>query len=115
MIVYGIPNCDTVKKATAWLTKNKVEFDFFDFKKEPLTRKTVNKWIKEKGIETIVNKKSTTWKNLPENIRENLLAGLDIAETLIEYPTLIKRPVIESGNNIYIGFDEATYTTSFTK
>ena len=114
MTLYGIPNCDTVKKATAWLTKNKVDFDFFDLKKGQLTKKMVNKWIKANGIEIVVNKKSTTWKNLPEKIRENFLAGSDIAEILIEYPTLIKRPVIESDNNIYIGFDEATYKTSFT-
>lgn len=115
MTVYGITSCDTVKKATNWLIKNKIAFDFFDLKKQTLNEKQVNKWIKAKGADIVVNKKSTTWKNLPEELRVNILAGTGISAILTEYPTLIKRPVIEAGKNIYVGFDEATYQTSFIK
>lgn len=115
MIVFGISNCDSVKKATNWLKKNKIDFTFFDFKKDTLTEKQISKWIKAKGVDVVVNKKSTTWKNLPEDIREKIEDGSETVQHLIEYPTLIKRPVIESGKNIFIGYDETTYQTLLSK
>ncbi len=115
MTVYGIDNCDTVKKAIAWLTTNKIDFSFVDFKKQVLSEKIIRKWIKAKGIEMVLNKKSTTWRNLPAEIQEQLLTTSFTAALLIKYPTLIKRPVVESEKNVFIGFNESIYQSIFIK
>lgn len=108
--VYGIPNCNTVKKATTWLKENDFDFDFHDFKKKGITAEKLNEWCDIFGWENILNKKGTTWKNLST---EEQLIGKDQAgavQILLKYTSAIKRPVVEKdGKAILLSFNADQY------
>ncbi|NPA71609.1 MAG: arsenate reductase [Gammaproteobacteria bacterium] len=108
MILYGIPNCDTVRKARKYLTEQGVDYTFHDFRKEPLAITTLEQWLKRQPIEVIVNKRSTGWKQLTEVQKEQLMQGKQL-NLLSEIPTLIKRPVLDSDSHLIFGFKEAEY------
>ena len=108
MILYGIPNCDTVRKARKYLETNNVAFEFHDFKKQGLTLETIENWLTTQPIEVIVNKRSTSWKQLSDIQKEQLMAAEDLSP-LTEMPTLIKRPVLETNSVLLFGFKEADY------
>ncbi len=110
--LYGIKNCDTVKKAREWLTKNNVTYHFHDFRTDGLSEDKVNNWIAEIGIETLVNKRSTTWKELDE-ITKTHFNEKNAVELIIDNPTLIKRPLLDTGTKKYIGFKDADYIKIF--
>lgn len=112
--VYGIKNCETVKKALAWLDSHGVKYTFHDFKKEALTPALLDGWIKAVGWETLLNRKGTTWRALPEKVREGINAAS--ARTLmLENPSIIKRPVVVQGANVSCGFDAAEFAKRFQK
>lgn len=108
--IYGIKNCDTMKKAFAWLTENGVEYAFHDYKKDGITRAKLAKWAGLVGWKTLLNTKGTTWRKLtPEQ-----QADLDhhkAVDLMAEFPSLIKRPVIDIGGQIIVGFDANIYTS----
>lgn len=106
--LYGIPNCDTVKKARQWLDSNGTAYRFHDFRKDGLTEPEVKRWIDALGWETVLNRKGTTWRQLPEDVR-NSVSDKNIAKLLVEHPTLIKRPVLETGTQIHCGFKADDY------
>ena len=106
--LFGIKNCDTVKKARQWLEQNGVEHQFHDFREDGINSEQVNNWLKELGWQTLINKRSTSWKQLTDNQKNALLSGRDL-NVLIEMPTLIKRPVLESKQSLLVGFKEADY------
>lgn len=106
--LYGIPNCDTVKKARTWLADNNIEFRFHDFRKDGLDKKDVKRWIDALGWETVLNRKGTTWRKLPEETR-NSVDGKNIVALLVEQPTLIKRPVLDTGKTVHCGFKADDY------
>lgn len=109
MVVYGIPNCDTIKKATSWLKENKIIFEFHDYKKVGITLDKVKAWIKQLGIESIINKKSATWKSFTKEQQYAIENSKELT-LIIEKPTVIKRPLIEvNGKVIMVGFDEEQY------
>ena len=110
--LYGIKNCDTVKKARDWLTKNNVEYRFHDFRVDGLDKAQVKNWIVEIGLENLVNKRSTTWKELDENIKEKF-SEKNADALIVENPTLIKRPLLDTGKQKYLGFKEAEYAKIF--
>jgi Spx/MgsR family transcriptional regulator len=115
-IVYGIPNCDTVKKATTWLQKHKIPFRFHDYKKLGITKDKVKSWCKQSEWETILNKKGTTWRQMDPAIQAKVMNIDSAAKILIENTSAIKRPLIELDEKvIVVGFDEATYQTLFKK
>lgn len=110
MTVYGIPNCNTVKKSLDWLKAHKIDFEFHDFKKKGITPDKLNEWCKVFGWETVLNRKGLTWKKLSKDEQ----AGIDNQEKAISYlinnTSAIKRPVIEKeGHPILISFDENRY------
>ena len=111
MIVYGIPNCNTVKKARTWLTDNGIVYEFHDFKKQGITAEKLHEWCAVFGWETVLNKKGTTWKKLSP---EQQLAVQDentAVAVLLENTSAIKRPVVEKdGKAILISFDETQYS-----
>lgn len=110
--VYGIKNCETVKKSLAWFAANGVTFRFHDFKKETLTAAMLDKWLKAIGWEILLNRKGTTWRALPEKIRENIDAKS--ARTLmLENPSIIKRPVVVDRTIISCGFDADDFAKKF--
>jgi arsenate reductase (glutaredoxin) len=109
IILYGIKNCDTVKKAREWLANNKVDYHFHDFRADGLNKNKVNDWITEIGLEALVNKRSTTWKELPD-ITKNNFNEENAAAIIVAQPTLIKRPLLDTGTHKYLGFKDHEYT-----
>ena len=106
--IYGIKNCDTMKKAFTWLEKNKVNYEFHDYKKEGAPPAKLKAWSKQVGWEKLANSRGPTWRKIPEAERENLNEAKALA--LLEKNTsAIKRPVIEAGATLLVGFDEAEF------
>ena len=110
--LYGIKNCDTVKKARKWLDTNAIEYVFHDFRVDGLDEKQIKTWIKDIGVEQLVNKRGTTWRKLPEQVKESLDKNTAVA-LIKDNPTLIKRPVLQHNKNASVGFDEARYKALF--
>ena len=110
--LYGIKNCDTVKKARKWLDNQGVNYQFHDFRADGISSQQVTQWLNTLGWETLINKRSTTWKQLDEATRANMSEAL-AAQTILEHPTLIKRPLLENGAHITVGFKESQYQSLF--
>lgn len=108
MKMYGIKNCDTVKKAQTFLQQHRVAFTFHDLRTDGLSREQVSRWLNAVGVEALVNKRSTTWKQLTDAERANLTAATAL-ELCLAHPTLIKRPVLETADGVEIGFSESRY------
>lgn len=110
MTVYGISNCNTVKKALDWLKANHIDFEFHDFKKKGITAEKLNNWCNTFGWETVLNRKGLTWKKLTKE-QQAEINNQDLAIAyLIENTSAIKRQVIEKNNKaILISFDEENY------
>lgn len=109
ILLYGIHNCDTVKKARKWLDANDMDYQFVDFRKDGTDKQKIARWIDKAGAETVLNKRGTTWRKLlPE--QQQIESDQALVELLSEQPTLIKRPVLEAGDKLLIGFSEASYS-----
>ena len=110
MKVYGIKNCNTVKSALAWLTKNNVEVEFHDYKRKGITKQKLEAWSKQVGWENLVNRKGTTWRQLDADVQRKVTDEASAIALMMEKTSLIKRPLIEQGEKVVaLGFDEATY------
>lgn len=110
--IYGIKNCGTMKKAMSWLTEHNIEFTFHDYKKEPMNELLLNRWLKELDWQLLVNRKGTTWRKLPEEIRESINKKTAI-QLMLENNSLIKRPVLNTGKQLVVGFSEENYEAIF--
>lgn len=106
--VFGIPNCDTMKKARRWLESHDLAYEFHDYKKRGVPETKLRSWVKQAGWETVLNKRGTTWRKLDDNIKSNVNNESAI-KIMLEHPSIIKRPVLESGNILLIGFKEDEY------
>ena len=107
--LYGIPNCDTVKKARSWLDANGHDYKFHDFKKAGLDQPTVANWLKQASWETLVNKKGTTWRGLPDANKASVVDATSATQLMLENTSVIKRPVLCTNNQVLVGFDPALY------
>ena len=112
--LYGIKNCDTVKKARNWLQESGIDYRFHDFREDGIERSDVAAWIDELGWETIVNRRSTTWKQLDAETRDAMDATSAL-EAVLEHPTLVKRPLIDTGTERAVGFKPELYRALFEK
>jgi len=111
MIVYGILNCNTVKKARTWLTDNGIAYEFHDFKKQGISADKLNEWCTIFGWEKVLNKKGTTWKKIPSDQQSLIKDQPSAVSLLMENASAIKRPVVEKdGKAILISFDEELYS-----
>lgn len=110
--LYGIPNCDTVKKARTWLEQQNIEYRFHDFRKDGLDEEQVQQWLESLGWETLVNKRSTSWKALDEEQRKSMDSAAAKA-AILESPTLIKRPLLDTGKSLNVGFKAEQYQQLF--
>lgn len=110
--LYGIPNCDTVKKARKWLEAHGVAYDFHDVRADGITESQVRAWIDELGWETLINKRSTSWKDLSDEARAAMDADSARA-AILAAPTLIKRPLLDHGGVRRVGFKESDYAALF--
>ena len=109
--LYGIPNCDTVKKALDWLKNNKFEFTFHDFKKEGITPAKLKAWNKAVGMDVLLNKKSSTWRGLTPSEQEAASTENGGLALMQEKPSVIKRPVVEWANGeISAGFNKTIFS-----
>lgn len=108
MKLFGIKNCDTVRKARKWLDQHGADYQYHDFREQGLEESQVKAWLARVPAERLVNKRSTTWKQLDEATRDNL-SGDNLPALLAAHPTLIKRPVLEIGEQVHTGFSEKTY------
>jgi arsenate reductase (glutaredoxin) len=107
--IYGIKNCDTIKKARAWLEKHGVDYAFHDYKAAGIDRAHLEKWVKKTGWETLLNRAGTTFRKLPDADKAGLNERKAIA-LMLEYPSAIKRPVLElGGGKILVGFKPELY------
>ena len=109
--IYGIKNCDTMKKARAWLDDHGVKYDFHDYKSDGIERARLEGWIKKAGWETLLNKAGTTFRKLPDKDKDDLTEKKATALMLAQ-PSIIKRPVLElSGGKLLVGFKPEQYET----
>ncbi len=112
MIVYGIKNCNTVKSALDWLKKNKIEFDFHDYKTKGITEAKLKAWSKQVGWESLVNKRGTTWRKLDEATQQKIINEKAAIALMLEKTSVIKRPLIEKdGKVLTLGFDEKEFSS----
>ncbi len=109
MKVFGIPNCNTVKKSLDWLKANKIEIEFQDYKKVGVTEKKLKEWIALVGWEALVNKKGTTWRQLDDEVKNSITTEKKAIALMMEKTSVIKRPIIELTKGIVLGFDEEEY------
>lgn len=115
MKVYGIPNCNTVKKALDWLKTNNVDYEFHDFKKLGVSEQKLNEWRDKVGYEKFMNKQGLTWKQLDPTVKETIKNADEALALLQQKTSMIKRPVIEDGDFLFFGFDEVAYQDHFKK
>lgn len=113
--MYGIPNCDIIKKASVWLKKNDIPFELHDYKKEGISAEKLKAWSKAKGWETIFNKRSTTWKEIMNEYNGNVNNQAEAIQIMQQHTSIIKRPVIEINNEIIVGYDETAYIEKILK
>lgn len=112
VVVYGIANCDTIKKAKKWLTQHQVDFRFHDYRIQGLDRSQLTQWVLKLGWEALVNKRGTTWRKLPEPVQSSL--NIDSAiDLMLENPAIIRRPLLEREGAQHIGFSEQAYSEIF--
>ena len=112
--LYGIKNCDTMKKARVWLDKAGVDYSFHDYKTSGIDRAQLERWSKVAGWETLLNRAGTTFRKLPETDKQDLDAKKALALMLAQ-PSMIKRPVLENGRQLLVGFKPETYKDAFSK
>lgn len=108
LTLYGIKNCDTVKKARRWLEDHGIEYQFHDFRQDGLDKKLLTPWVEALGWEVVVNKRSTTWRNLSDKDKE-ITSNSQAVKLLAANLTLIKRPITQSSKLLFAGFKEAEY------
>ncbi len=109
--VYGIKNCNTVKKALDWLQENNINFVFHDYKKEPATLEKLEEWEKSLPWTDLVNKKGTTWKKLSPEEQNSVIDANSANAVLLKNNSMIKRPLIETSKGLLLGFNEEEYHT----
>lgn len=114
MIMYGIKNCDTIKKARRWLEANHIDYHFHDVRTDDLDQATIESWLQSVSWEKLLNKRATTWRQLDDPRKDQLDQSIAV-ELLLAHPTLIKRPVLVHDSICIVGFKEAEYTAQLGK
>lgn len=106
--MYGIPSCDTIRKAKKWLSSHNIEFEFHDYKKLGVPVKELKRWVKQVGWEVLLNKRGTTWRKLDDSVKDAVTEKTAM-QIMLDNPSIIKRPVLDVDGNIFVGFTEASY------
>jgi Spx/MgsR family transcriptional regulator len=110
--MYGIKNCDTVRKSRRWLAEHGIEYRFHDLRADGISEELLAPWIEEAGWEALLNRRGTTWRKLPEAERKAIDAERAL-HLMLAQPAIIRRPVLETGDGLEIGFSEAGYAALF--
>ena len=114
MKMYGIRNCDTIKKARAWLDGRGIDYDFHDYKKSGIDEATLRRWSREFGWERLLNRSGTTFRGLPESRKADLDEDKAVA-LMLEQPSMIRRPVLDLGDRRLLGFDAGRYEEALAR
>jgi len=110
--IYGIANCDTMKKARKWLDERGVAYSFHDYREQNVDETLLRDWVRELGWDTLINRRGTTWRRLPEEVREGL--GQETAiRLMLKNPSIIRRPVLDTGKARLVGFSAEAYEEIF--
>lgn len=111
--LFGIPNCDTIKKAKKWLEQNNIEYTFHDYRKDGVNSEMVNNFCQQLDWQQVLNKRGTTYRQLDDATKENLNAESAVA-LLVEQPAMIKRPILEKNGEFHVGFKADQYQSIFS-
>ena len=112
--LYGIPNCDTMKKARKWLDEHGIEYHFHNYKKDGAPEKKLRQWVKQLGWETLLNRRGTTWRKLDESLKNSIDEAAAV-QIMLDNPSIIKRPVLVDGKQLQVGFNPSDYASLLTK
>ena len=112
--LYGIPNCNTVKKARQWLTEHHIDFAFHDFKKQGVSTEQLQAWIDAVGLDKLINRQGTTWRGLSDELKTQAATPAGAIAVLQAQPSIIKRPVLERPGKTSVGFNEAAWNEEFS-
>ena len=112
--LYGIRNCDTMKKAWTWLDEHGVAYDFHDYKKQGIDRQRLEAWVAKLGWEVLLNRAGTTFRKLPDADRSGIDAAKAV-ELMLAQPSMIKRPVLDAGGQLLVGFKPDAYAAAFKR
>jgi len=112
LTIYGLPGCDSCRKARKWLEDNNIEYGFHDLRVDGVDKHMLERWCNAHGWKKLLNKRSTTWRGIPEAQRSGLSEEKALV-LILENPTLVKRPVAEKGGAVLIGFTAAAYRDLF--
>ncbi len=115
MKLYGISNCDTVKKARTWLAEHGQDIPFHDFKKAGIDRALIARWLRQVGWQDLINRRGTTWRRLSDTDQASITSEASAINLMLEKPSVIKRPILEMEHCLLVGFDEQTYSENFRK
>ena len=110
--LYGIPNCDAMKKARAWLAEHGIEYAFHNYKKCGIDEALLRSWIDELGWEVLLNRRGMMWRKVPQDVKDSIDEASAIA-LMLNTPSIIKRPVLDTGNARYVGFKPEQYEGIF--
>lgn len=110
--LYGIPNCDSMKKARAWLAEHGIEYAFHDYKKAGIDEVTLRAWVDRLGWETLLNRRGMMWRKVPQDVRDAIDESGAI-RLMLETPSIIKRPVLDTGDALHVGFKPEQYEEIF--
>ena len=111
--LYGIPNCDQVRAARAWLKHHGRGLEFLDLKKSGLDRRTLDRWLSHLPWDSLLNRRGMTWRQLDPTVRAQVVDQGSASELMLAHPLLIKRPVLEFGEKMSVGFSEPLYRNLF--
>ena len=114
LVLFGIQNCDQVRKAKVWLTAQGIAFTFHDFRLAGLSQALLDSWLVHLPWDALINRRGTTWRQLPEDVRKGVVDQASACTVLLGNPTLVKRPVVIKGNTVLIGFNEDLWSSSLT-
>ena len=112
--LYGLSNCDTVRKARRWLTDHQVQVSFIDFKKQPPDRELLVQWLKHLPYDSLLNTRGTTWRKLDEALKKSIVDQASAIELMLAQPSVIKRSVLEWSDQLAVGFSDSLYQGFFS-
>lgn len=107
--IYGIANCDTIKKTLDWYKNKNIAVEFHDYKKLGISKEKLAAWSKKLGYEVLLNKKSTTWRSLSKEEQQKVTGEAEAIKLMIQFTSVIKRPVIEINDHVLVGFNETNF------
>ena len=110
--LYGINNCDTIRKARRWLKENSIEYTFHDFREDGISETLLSTWTRTLDWESLLNRRGTTWRQLPASVRESINRKTAL-KVMCEQPAIIKRPVLDYSKQLHLGFSDDRYAAIF--